>query len=470
MLHLSQLIMVLSLTLNTDSPNDTQPLQEESHHDTTIPTNEIWYTTIRDIGAITPHNVNAFDANIVSNHYDEEQGHWVISFDSDVTMVGERAFWFCGNLTSVTLPDSVTTIGDSAFSNCSDIATLRLGSSLTTIESHAFQYCRNLTSITIPDGVISIGEDAFSGCSSLSEFKGRFASNDGRCLVIDNTIIAYAEGSGSEYTIPQGITQIGQSAFEDCTSLVSITLPNSVITIAQDAFNSCSNLKGVTLGSSLRSIEDRAFAYCNALESIRLPDTLKDIGESSFYECSNLKSVVIPDSVTKIKDSAFADCGLTSVTIGRGVTTIGGRAFDGSSGRLTIYSKAIAEHNHSDENYPTTKYEGWLYGWLYGTQFNTLIIGKGIERIGDYLFCGCSRLTSVTLPSSISAIGTAAFYECYNLTGIYCKAETPPSCGDKIIYTDGSTYDIYVPIEAVEAYKGAPQWSSYVASIKGYSF
>ena len=424
MLHISLLIMVLGLTLNTDSPNDTQPLQEEPHHDTTIPTNEIWYTTIRDIGAITPHNVNAFDANIVSNHYDEEQGHWVISFDSDVTMVGERAFWFCGNLTSVTLPDSVTTIGDSAFSNCSDIATLRLGCSLMTIESHAFQYCRNLTSITIPDGVISIGEDAFSGCSSLSEFKGQFASNDGRCLVIDNTIIAYAEGSGSEYTIPQGITQIGQSAFEDCTSLVSITLPNSVITIAQDAFNSC----------------------------------------------SNLKSVVIPDSVTKIKDSAFADCGLTSVTIGRGVTTIGGRAFDGSSGRLTIYSKAIAEHNHSDENYPTTKYEGWLYGWLYGTQFNTLIIGNGIERIGDYLFCGCSRLTSVTLPSSISAIGTAAFYECYNLTGIYCKAETPPSCGDKIIYTDGSTYDIYVPIEAVEAYKGAPQWSSYAASIKGNSF
>ena len=286
----------------------------ESEYTTlTPPNNEIWYTTTnREVDRI--HNPDTFDANIISNTY--KNGKGVITFDGPVTTIGKMAFDEY-DLKSVTIPDSVTTIGDYAFYNCHSLTSVTIPDSVTTIGDSAFYFCTSLTSITIPDSVTTIGMGAFFGCNSLKAFRGKFASNDGRCLIKDNTIIAYANASGTTYVIPDSVTTIGNSAFSICHSLTRVTIPDSVVSIGNNAFYGCESLTSVTI-----------------------PNSVVSIGSNAFDGCSRLTSVTIPDSVTTIGNYAFRDCSsLTSVTIGNSVTTIGNLPFFGCESVKTVYCK-----------------------------------------------------------------------------------------------------------------------------------
>lgn len=210
--------------------------------------NEIWYTSSKG-NIINPHRTNVFGANITSNTYTDDKG--IITFDGDVTMIGEYAFNACRTLTSITIPDSVTTIEGSAFTVCDNLTkfsgkfatedgrslimdntiiayanesgtTYTIPDGITTIGDYAFDNCHNLTSVTIPNSVTEIGYHAFYRCDSLQDFKGKFASEDGRSLIVNNTIIAYANASDTTYTIPDSVTTIGDYAFRDCTNLTSV--------------------------------------------------------------------------------------------------------------------------------------------------------------------------------------------------------------------------------------------------------
>ena len=127
--------------------------------------NEIWYTST-DGNIVTPYYEDIFDANIVSNIY--ENGKGIITFDGPVTSIGNNAFYNCTSLTSVTIPESVTSIGMNAFSNCTSLTSVIIPDSVTMIVATTFQYCSSLTSITIPDSVTIIGDRAFYGCTSLT--------------------------------------------------------------------------------------------------------------------------------------------------------------------------------------------------------------------------------------------------------------------------------------------------------------
>ena len=236
-----------------------------------------------------------------------------------VTSIENCAFQNCSGLTSIVIPDRVTWIGNVAFYGCSSLMSVIIGDGVTSIGYSAFSGCSSLTSITIPNKVIWIGSSAFNDCTKLSAFYGKYASADCRCLIQYGTLLAFAPADLTEYTIPDGVTSIGSSAFFGCRSLTDIVIPD-----------------GVT------SIENSAFFRCRSLTSINIPDGVTSIGGWAFQECRSLTSVTIGNGVTAIKESTFRSCSsLTSITIPNKVTSIGDYAFSGCSSLASIYCEPI---------------------------------------------------------------------------------------------------------------------------------
>ena len=290
--------------------NHIQPMAEFSYTANISPSNVIWYTT-SDGGTVSPKS-DAFGVNILSNTYADGKG--VITFDGDVTEIGNYAFFECNSLTSVNIPDSVTTIGEGAFHVCTSLTSVTIPDSVTTIGEDAFADCTSLTSVNIPDSVTTIGYYAFKGCYSLTEFKGKFASEDGRCLIVNGILNSFAPGGLTEYTIHDSVTEIGKWAFAGCDSLTSVNIPDSVTTIGEKAFYHCDSLTSVNIPDSVTTIGDWAFQLCNSLTSVNIPDSVTTIGGGAFSNCTSLTSVNIPDSVTEIGEWAFYHCySMTSV-------------------------------------------------------------------------------------------------------------------------------------------------------------
>ena len=217
----------------------------------------------------------------------------------EVIAIGNKAFYDCSSLESITIPEGVTSIKDFAFYCCSSLKSITIPEGVTSIGKQVFYGCSSLTSITIPEGVTSIGIGVFGWCSSLTSI-----------------------------TIPEGVTSIGSSAFWKCSSLTSITIPEGVTSIGGWTFSECSSLTSITIPEGVTSIGEQAFYGCSSLKSITIPEGVTSIGEQAFDGCWSLTSITIPEGVTSIGKLAFANCSsLTSITIPEGVTSIGERAF-----------------------------------------------------------------------------------------------------------------------------------------------
>ena len=280
-----------------------------------------------------------------------------------------------------------------------------------------------------------IGEINGTDLRMIREMAGRDVNGrgtDGMLSVLDLSDAKIVEGGDyyyfnghSDYYILTGHNdcftsndKIGDSAFESCSGLTSITLPSGVTEIGKFAFLHCSGLTSITLPSGLTEISSSAFSGCSGLTSITLPSGLTEISSSAFKSCSGLTSLTLPSGLTEIGYSAFKSCsGLTSLTLPSGLTEISSSAFSGCSGLTSI------------------------------------TLPSGLTEISSSAFKSCSGLTSLTLPSGLTEISSSAFSGCSGLTSIYVYAEKLPNMGSDVfdgcdakkctVYVPKGTYDDY---------------------------
>ena len=273
--------------------------------------------------------------------------------------ISDNSCVYCGQPASEGLDMVLISEGEytvSGIGTCTDteilIPTTYNDLPVVSVEASAFLNNTAITSVVLPDGITSIGENAFNGCESL-------------------TSVTFGKNSQ--------LSSIGPGAFNYCYSLESITIPESVTNIGSEAFNYCYGLRSVTFGenSQLTSIGEGAFCCCANLTSITIPDGVKSIGNYAFAGCSALESITIPDSVLNIGDSAFAECtALKNITIPGSVLSIGDNAFKEC------------------------------------TALESATISEGVKSIGDNAFYNCTNLVNVSLPDSLTSISFNTFYGC----------------------------------------------------------
>jgi hypothetical protein len=275
------------------------------------------------------------------------------------------------------------------------------GLPVTSIGDNAFGGCTSLTNVTIPDNVTNIGRYVFGGCISLISItvdtnNPSYSSVSGVLFNKSQTvIIAYPEGLSGSYTVPNGVTSIGDFAFAQCTSLTNVTIPDSITSIGDYAFFYCTSLTNVTIPNSVTSIGGWAFDGCRSLTSVTIPNSVTTIGDNAFGYCASLTNVTISDSVTNIGVFAFTDCtSLTSITVDTNNPSY-------SSAAGILFNKSWTA---------LIAYPGGLSG--------SYIIPDTVTSIRDFAFGYCASLTNVTIPNSVTNIGGYAFYDCYNLTSV----------------------------------------------------
>ena len=265
-----------------------------------------------------------------------------------------------------------------------------------------------------------------------------------------NSPITY---QGKSYSV----TSIGSNAFKDCSSLTSITIPNSVTSIGSNAFFGCSSLTSITIPNSVTSIGREAFSGCSGLTS-----PVYNAHCFAFMPTSYEGHYIIPDGIKQIADAAFRGCsGLTSVTIPNSVTSIGKLAFEGTAfynnpsnwdkGALYLGDCLIrlADGYVGDYNIKESTRliaDGAFYGC---SGLSSITIPNSVTSIGKYAFYDCSGLTSVTIGNSVTSIGYAAFADCTGLTSITIP-NSVTSIGGRAFYRCSSLTSITIPNSVTE--------------------
>lgn len=248
-----------------------------------------------------------------------------IPADGSVTKIGTAAFYECGSLVSLTIPEGVTEIGISAFHACTNLLEITLPDSLEVIGRQSFRECKKLVEIVVPKNVKSLGEGAFCYCSSLVSI-----SLPEGLLSIDENAFAYCRSlillplpDSLRYLGPSSLAQCSQLAFEeygDCLYLnnwligtrngdiQTISLKPTTVGIGPNAFSNAHNVSKVTLSDSLRFIGAAAFANCYKLEEIRIPEGVESILDRTFSGCSFMTDIHLPSTITSIGTNALAKC------------------------------------------------------------------------------------------------------------------------------------------------------------------
>lgn len=385
-----------------------------------------------------------------------------IKIPDSVETIGNGAFYDCRDLERITLPSALQTLSNSTFYDCTALSEVTFPASLKTIEKSAFSGCRNLSEVELPASLTTIQSYVFDRCINLKtvsydgslEQWNQITANKDADNDADNDVLGYSSPSlvmddytaqfilvedgpfaepipkktvtitkytGTESTVilPSTIsswpvTKIGEDAFQDNTTITSVTIPANVTEIGSNAFAGCTNLTSVhyegdwsnlTIQSGNPAVQDAAnaplfnfefippdntavivtnYKYNGAAADVTIPSRYQGkpvttIGHAAFFN-SAVTSVTIPDSVTSISDEAFINCPkLTNISIPNSVTYIGFSAFSSC------------------------------------TSLKSITLPSSLSFISGALFLGCSQLTTIHIPVSVTSIGNNAFADCPSL-------------------------------------------------------
>ena len=437
-----------------------------------------------------------------------------ISIPNSVTAIADGVFASCKALASITIPNSVTAIADGVFAGCEALASISIPKSVTTIGSEAFSKCSALKDVTVawetpiptyadvfnhltveeirlhvPEGKIGAYKAAnvfwhyFIVMSDRGDLAGGLKWQMDATYTL--TIINPTPGSPKPMpdfnnwdeqpwasfrseiqavTIEDGVSSVGETAFDGCTEMKSVTLPKSVTTIRTSAFSSCTKLASVTLPADgrLDTIGKEAFSGCPALTSISLPKSATTIEDRAFSGCEALTSVTLPadGKLQTIGNHAFGGCvKLKRITIPNSVTTIGGDAFSRCK-ELTSVTLP--------DNAQFTKIESGAFQDCKALE--RITIPNHVDKIKVDAFNGCTALASVTLPKSVTEIEVSAFQDCKalkDLTVAWTDTASIPNISLYVFqYTPPATVKLsgirlHVPHGTVAAYQSKDVWKEF---------
>ena len=345
------------------------------------------------------------------------------------------------------------------------------------IYDNAFKLWKNAISFNLPTSIKKIGEYAFSECTSMDNLP-----------------------------IPESVETIGANAFEKCSRLVTVNMSKTVKEIGKEAFFECKDLGTVTFAenSVINKIADNAFLDCSSLYKITIPGSVSELGEGVFKNCTGLKDVTFGDNskVVKLKDSTFENCEkLKNVTFGKNssLTSINENLFSDSPNLESIVfgdnaKLGIVEENAFKDHAKLSKvafgnnsvlHTIYDYSFQGCTSLTSIEIPSSVSLLGRSAFEGCSELPSFVVPEGVTSIGNSTFKDCTSLKSfeisstvttipnyafsgctslakIICRATTVPETGDEIFEGVPSNMIIYVPETSLSSYQSAEPWKNYI--------
>ncbi len=371
-----------------------------------------------------------------------------VNLSDGITALGTNLFSGCASLKNITLPSSITALSNGVFNGCTSLESISFPKGMTKIPNDILKGCSSLKSVGLEEGITEIGNGAFNGCSGISSF-----NLPSTLTKIGGTAFANCTGL-TEIKIPESVTSLGSGVFQGCTGITALTIPEGVTSIPSNMVSGCTNLETLNLPSKITTIPSGAFKG-TGLKTIGLPESLTQIPTNLFQNCTRLESIVIPANVKTIGSYAFAGCtSLKSANIPDPCVKIDRSAFDGSG------LESIDVNNATDV---TTAFNNCK-------NLKSITLHK-VTNIANQGFSGCSALTSITLPATVTKVNSWAFAGCSSLKEVIFESSTPCTVSNTSFTTSAlavspATYvdAIYVPDNAVDAYKAANVWSNYWAS------
>ena len=400
-----------------------------------------------------------------------------IAIPDSVTTIGGSTFYGCSSLTSVNIPNGVTRIGWGMFYGCSGLTNIAIPKNVEYIENDAFSYCSNLSEINFECSVPVIWDESFYQVTATAYYPANDTSwtedvrknyggtltwkaydrnviDSGTCgedvtWTLDSEGVFIISGTGKmdnynwtdvspwysrradivSVIVEDGVTNIGERAFYECSELKNVQIANSVESIEFGAFSDCGNLTSIDMGSGMVSIAGCAFEKCSSLVNIEIPDGVTSIEDDLFYSCSSLENVSIPEGVTSIGNSVFENCSsLESIEIPESVVNIGSFAFENCSSLKNIHiPEGVTSINPGtfqgcsnlvSVNIPENSDEIDAYAFRNCSSLASIEIPANVTIIGEGSFQNCSSLTSVEIPANVMRIENKAFGGCSNLNAI----------------------------------------------------